>query len=79
MSPGHAHAILKVSLFTTCCLLVVVTATCSSCHAGTGRPDAGTPGSPVPFKKFDTDIQPLVLAFHGCRSADFKREILPNG
>jgi hypothetical protein len=80
MPAGHAHTILKVSLFKTCCLLFIVLAILSSCHSGSGRTDTGSPDSPVPFKKFEMDIQPLVLAFHdSCSTAGFNRDVLPNG
>jgi hypothetical protein len=82
MPAGHAHTItiVKVSLLKTCCLLFIALAFLSSCHSGTGRTDTGSPDGPVPFKKFEMDIQPLVLAFHdSCSTADFNRDILPNG
>ena len=80
MPAAHAHTILETSLFKTFCLLFFVLTILSSCHSGSGRTDAGSPEAPVPFKKFEMDIQPLVLAFQDSYStADFNRDILPNG
>jgi hypothetical protein len=76
MPVDHAHHLLKVSLFKTCCLLFFVLAILSSCHEGSGRPDAGSPEGPVPFKKFEMDIQPLVLAYNDSSCAGSLHEAL---
>jgi hypothetical protein len=77
MHDGHAHVSLKV--FKTICLLFFVMAILSSCHEGASRPDAGSPDSPTPFKKFEMDIQPLVLAFHNSSTAVSNNNMLPKG
>ena len=69
MPVAHAHSIGKVFLLKTSCLLFIVIAILSSCGSASGRPETGSPDDSLPFKKFEMDIQPLVLAFHDSNNA----------